>query len=277
LITPSTNLKALHPVEIGSQELPPVDWIVKGLFSMGDKVLCAGESRSFKTWVLVHMCLHVAAGKDWLGMAVPKPRKVLYVDEEMNEATLRRRIKLLAKGAGIELDNKLEGNLLFLNQQGWRLHEAGSVALLKSLEKLNFNPELVVAESVVRIMVGNENSAADVGAFWRNCTPLTTGSQRSVLLSHHLAKTPMQIAPHKNNFDRTRGSGDFGAGCDVHFSLTRPSTAFNFTKLILEKSREEEEKDFPPLTITKASGIGSVTLKPSLSPPVKEHPQGYQS
>src|SRR2546428_575594 len=136
--------------------------------------------------------------------------------------------------------------VLVKEPQPSQLHEKGAVQLLESVKP--FDPEVVIGEAVVRIMVGQENNAGDVGSFWRAVSPLTKESQRAAVFSHHLTKPPNTPGPLRDAFDRTRGSGDFGAGCDIHISLMR-QFPFNFSKLTLEKTREGEEKSVPPATI----------------------------
>ena len=62
---------------------PPVEWDLKPLIMHGGRLLLAGDSASFKSWIVLDILLHVAAGRDWLGYQCPAPRRVLYVDEEM--------------------------------------------------------------------------------------------------------------------------------------------------------------------------------------------------
>jgi regulatory protein RepA len=170
---------------ISTTNLPPLDWVVEPFFVHGDRVVCAGESRAFKTWILLSLGLHVAAGKDWLGFKVGKPRSVLYVDEEMNYRTLVRRVKRIAAGSGIELDSV---PFAAMSQQGVRFHAEAAKNLVANLVPHKFDPEFVIVEALVRVLVGDENEAEDVAQFWRNVIPLTAYNKRTVLFSHHLTK-----------------------------------------------------------------------------------------
>src|SRR5215467_11652791 len=87
--------------EIMQQPVPPVDWMVEGLIAVGDRVVIYGEVASMKSWIALDLGLDIAMGRQWLGsFVVPKARPVLYVDEEMNERTLWRRVRRLGEGAG---------------------------------------------------------------------------------------------------------------------------------------------------------------------------------
>lgn len=237
MLKPTEPAKLLTAEWLDQTALPPLDWLVEPLVVHGDKVIAAGESRAMKTWILLHMQLHIAAGMDWLGFKIPKARKCLYVDEEMNQRTLIRRVKRLAIGAGIPLR---EIDFSCLSQQGWLVSEHGAKHLLSSLKLADFDPDVIFAEALVRVMPGDENAAADVSKFWRHVTPLVERG-KTVLFSHHLTKPSDQPGVPKKTADhRTRGSGDILAGCDSHFSLSRK---WPETQTVLEfwKSREGEE------------------------------------
>src|SRR5687767_2559872 len=100
-LTGAISLVSLQ--EIVTNELPQVDWSVEGLIVNGDRMLLYGEPGSFKSWLLLDLGLHLAAGSRWLGhFNIPSPKKVLYIDEEMSQITLKRRMRRLAIGAGLE-------------------------------------------------------------------------------------------------------------------------------------------------------------------------------
>jgi RecA-family ATPase len=89
--------------DIMREPLAPVEWLVDGIVAPGDRVMVYGEFGAFKSWLLLHLGLHIAAGVRWLGrFNVPTPRRVLYIDEEMHEQTWRRRVQKLAVGAGLD-------------------------------------------------------------------------------------------------------------------------------------------------------------------------------
>ena len=82
---------------IMEEPLAPVEWLVGPFIGLGNRVVLFGEYSAFKSWTLLHLALTIAAGRPWLDrFPVPSPRRILYVDEEMNPRTLRRRVKQLA-------------------------------------------------------------------------------------------------------------------------------------------------------------------------------------
>jgi RecA-family ATPase len=74
---------------IMAENLPTVDWLVTDLIANLDRVMFYGEFVALKTWLLLSLAIAIASGRDWLGtFRTPTPKKVLYVDEEMNERML---------------------------------------------------------------------------------------------------------------------------------------------------------------------------------------------
>lgn len=102
------NLEALQAVTSASRgELPPIlkwdefmpavqsklpDELVEGLLHRGAKMMVAGGSKSFKTWILLHLGLSVAAGVPWWGMKVRQGR-VLYVNMELMRGFCEGRVR----------------------------------------------------------------------------------------------------------------------------------------------------------------------------------------
>ena len=58
-----SSFRSCPLTNIINNELPSVDWLVKGLFAVQDRVLRQGEFGSFKSWLLLDMALHIAAGR----------------------------------------------------------------------------------------------------------------------------------------------------------------------------------------------------------------------
>lgn len=246
------------PSAIASRPLEPVEWLVEPLIAHGDTCVIAGETRAMKSWVLLHMLLHIACGKTWLGHAVPKRRRVLYVDEDMNLRTLVRRIKRLADGAGIDL-SQLDPWFIAINRQAMRFHGGAIYNLLANMAP--YDPEVVACETLARVLVGDENEAASVGQFWNAVNPLVLGARRSFIITHHLSKANRQPGmPPKTEDERTRGSGAILAGCDAHLSLTR---AWPEPRTILKawKSREGEEASEFTVQLSNAGPHGACSQK----------------
>lgn len=64
-------------------------WVVQGMIEQGSVTALAGEPGSGKTFLLLDLALHVAAGRDWFGRKVTRG-VVLYIAAEAAESVQRR-------------------------------------------------------------------------------------------------------------------------------------------------------------------------------------------
>ena len=101
-----------------------------------------------------------------------------------------------------------------------------------------FDPEVIIVESLRRVLVGSENEAKDVGAFWRNVQPILTAG-KTMIISHHMRK-PNALGNNAPR-DRASGSTDILAGADAGFSVQRLSKDAVVIECV--KLREAEETE----------------------------------
>lgn len=221
--------------DIITRELPTVDWLVTGLIGNQDRVVMYGEFGSYKSWLLLDLALAIASAQPWLGQfGVPRPKKVLYVDEEMNERILRRRIKQLSVGVSARNQNT---QFKAMSLGGFTASSAGDVqALIQELQRTDFDPDVIILETLRRVMVGSELDAQPVAAFWSYLRPLQDLG-KTVIISHHMRKPSMQGGSDVRH--RASGSTDILGGADTAFAITRTDRS----RVVLEwvKSRNAEE------------------------------------
>ena len=265
---PGIPPKLISHRHIMDDPIPTVPWLIKPLIATGDKALLYGAWGSFKSWLLMHLALHLAAGVSWLDhFDIPKSKKVLYLDEEMSETTFRRRWQQLAHGAGLA-DVDLSFNLY--SQPGIVLNSQGAHTLLANLERAEFLPDVIVGETIRRLLPGNENEAQDVAQFWRDLTPLL-GDSRTLILSHHMSKpNPGYPKPVR---DRASGSTDIMAGVDAAFAIQKQSSGL--LKVEQVKSRATEEVGAFTVRFACSEQDGPVHLS-LVSPPTHLQPTTNQ-
>ena len=203
--------------DIMTHNLPPIDWLVTDLIANQDRVVVYGEFGSLKSWLLLDLALAIASGQMWLGQfPVPQPRKVLYVDEEMNERTLRRRVMQLSLGT---LAETTDLPFRAMSLCGVSIKSGDDVeTLLKGLVSSGFDPDVIILETLRRVMVGSELDAQDVGEFWRSLRPLQQAG-KTVIISHHMRKPSARGGNAVR--DRASGSTDILGGADAAFAVTR--------------------------------------------------------
>src|SRR5215813_9596169 len=200
-----------------SEAPTPPDWLVEPLMAAGNRVLFYGEWGAFKTWLLIDLALHLAAGTHWLGQfVVPRPRRVLYIDEEMSRAEFRRRAGRLVSGNDLAPSDQLQ----LLSRTGILFDAAGGARLSSDLQASAFDPEVIIVDSLRRVLAGDENRAQDVSAFWRNVEPLSRGGT-TLIFSHHMKKANPDPRASSSPRDRASGSTDIMAGLDTAYAISR--------------------------------------------------------
>lgn len=220
--------------DIIKDALPPVDWLIEPIIANGDRIVVYGQFGSLKSWLLLQLGLSVAAGQPWLStFHIPAPQSVLYVDEEMSVRTLRRRIKRLAMGSGLESESL---SFRVLSQPGITFDARGAATLLTGLAQQSFNPNVILIETLRRVLCGNENDAEAVSAFWKNIEPLRA-SGKTVIISHHMRK-PYKEGEQNSRY-RASGSTDILAGADSAYAIELEEESL--LRMTCVKSRNAEE------------------------------------
>lgn len=232
---------------------------MKSVVAAHERVLLYGEYGSLKSWVLLHVGLHIAAGRKWLdNFDVPKARAVLYVDEEMSEYTLRSRITRLVQGADMSVDNL---PFCVSSREGVRMTEMGGAILLDRVARAEYKPEVIIMESMRRVLVGDEKEAMDVSGFWRAAEPILKAGM-VFIISHHMRK-PRAEGPDEARY-RASGTTDLIAGSDSAWAMTR--TGQNTTTLEAIRIRLAEEPKPFSVEFEFAPDTGPVTARLGLPP-----------
>nr|WP_281721754.1 AAA family ATPase [Nitrosomonas nitrosa] len=217
------------------EPLPPIDWLVESLIPIQSRTIVFGEYRSMKSWTLLYLSLHIAAGRKWLDtFAIPQAKPVLYIDEEMPEHELRRRVKRMGEGMRLH-----EASIPFcaVSHLGVRFHEDKVEALLAELRTAGFDPDIIVVETLRRVLDGSENEATHVAGFWHSVTPILAAG-KTLIVSHHMRKPNLQHSEAVRH--RASGSTDILAGADLAYAITRDD---NQLTIRCEKNRVAPEID----------------------------------
>ena len=198
------------------EPLPPIEWLVEPLIPTQSRTIVFGEYRSMKSWTLLDLSLHIAAGRPWLDtFDISEPRSVLYIDEEMPVHELRRRVKRMGEGMGLQ-----DGSIPFraVSHLGIRFTEEKVEGLLADLLLVGFDPDIIVVETLRRVLVGSENEATHVAEFWHSASPILVAG-KTLIISHHMKKP--NLLKHEPTRHRASGSTDILAGADMAYAIVR--------------------------------------------------------
>lgn len=186
------------------------DWQVDKIISEGGISMIAGTKKSNKSFLALYMAVCVSTGQPVLGKYEVKKGRVLYIDEENGEVETKNRLKRVMDGLGVK-----ECDMDFLIYKDLKLEHRKNSVLRKRQQ--NFikkyiderKPVLIICDSMVRFMLGEENSSSDVREVFDFIKPFKENT--SWLLLHHTPKGKLDA----------RGSGDWFAMVDDALVLQR--------------------------------------------------------
>ncbi len=202
---PKTPTKKLG--ETLKNGVPEIKWRVEQMVPERGVIILGGASGSYKTFAAQDLALSVSTGRDFLTQYPSKQCPVLYIDEENGDITLYSRFSELSKGREISHEELNNINVSIFNNI--KLDTKNSGLILKSLIE-STNARLIILDSMVRLMEGEEDKARDVRRIFETIKDVLNDYEDvSFLILHHTAKAV------RNGLNSLRGSGDFAAFADV--------------------------------------------------------------
>jgi hypothetical protein len=165
--------------------LPPPEWLIQGLLPERGLIVPFGPPKSGKTFIVLSMCLHIAAGQDWFGHPVKQGAVVYIAGEGSGGLQIRLRAMRAAYQIGVD-----EPFFAITRAVNFRL--AGEVAALAAAIRATVGGlpvRMVVIDTLARAMPGaDENSAQEVGLVIAGCDALRDTLGCSTMPIHHSGK-----------------------------------------------------------------------------------------
>ncbi len=189
--------------EFANLKVKKPDWIVEDFVIKNSSSMFVGCDKSSKSMLALHLALCVATDSLFLDMFPVKKGRVLYIDEENGETDLHDRYIRMLRSMNLEsadVDFMIFKNVK-LDDNKWQKPIKDYVEGRK--------PSLIICDSVVRFMIGNEDKAQDVRKIFDFIKPLLKDT--SFLILHH--------SPH--GVKRARGSADWACQVSISFILER--------------------------------------------------------
>jgi hypothetical protein len=227
LDTVADALKAAgEAVEGGGEQIPSTDAadyleaeptahdpIIDGVFELGDKVELIGGSKRRKSFAAIEIAVHVATGRDWLGLHIPNPRRVVFVNLELRDKWIHRRIRRACRAHGID-SAALRGRLFVVNARG-----RGATVRARLVEIARRDrAELVIVDPRYKLHLPGEAENAGEGiAGILDLFDRVAESGPAVIAVHH---DPKGDAGDRAIADRGGGSSWAGRDVDARLTLT---------------------------------------------------------
>ena len=205
-----------------------VHWIVKGLIPADATGILFGQTGTYKSFVAIDLCLHVAHGLPWCDHKTSKG-SVFYIAGE-GGAGLYRRIEAWHISRGLDPEN----GKLFVCPTPIALNEpqnSSEVMLnIKKIEETAGTPKLIVIDTLSQNFSGMENDSSDIADYMRTLIYEIRNHfpSSSILLIHHTGH---------NNQDRMRGAYSLIANSDFVYKLDGSNY---LTTLTAQKMKDSE-------------------------------------
>jgi RecA-family ATPase len=240
------------------EQLADLEWLIDGILPADRLALLWGQRNTFKTFIALDMALAIATGKPWQGRRT-KPGSVLYISGE-GQSSLGLRTKAWRRSRNVEqfAPNQVR---FITDPTRFRNHDEVN-RLLRDLEREEFQPRLVVVDTLARSFGGGEeNGSVDMGQFIDGIELVRRTTQATVLVLHH---------PDSTN-KKPRGHTSLEAAMDTSIRTKNAST----TKVTLNCARQKEAEEFEDIRFDRKVihlGDGKSSLVP-----VAQEQSGRQS
>ena len=195
-----------------AKPLPPPDWIIPDLIAKGMKCDLIGKSKTRKTFMSLQLASCVSTGHDFLGIAIPTPHKVAYINLELMDYFLQERLRGQIDGLGLEN----LGNLVLANIRGKGRQLRDKAKDVASQLKV-FGCELVIIDPQYKLLTADEDENSGAGMQGILDFRDALAEDFAVLLVAHDTKGEVG---HKSITDRGSGTGFLGRDFDFRFVLT---------------------------------------------------------
>ncbi len=223
--------------DLFKEGIQPISWRVENIIPCGGIVIFGGSSGNYKTWLAMDLTMAIVTGTKFLGHFDTVKGTVLYIDEENGRQRIFNRFKQLKYGNA--LHNEIFDNLHLSISNLIKLNTEDATNLTAIIEYIK--PDVVIIDSMVRCMQGDEDKSKDVRRIFDNLKPiLTENPDISFLILHHTTKGK------NRGMDTLRGSGDFAAFANVILMFTARK---NYIHVEVVKNRDMDISEMPAFGI----------------------------
>lgn len=162
-------------------------YVVKNVIGANTLAVLYGESGSGKSHVALDIAMNVTQGSTTLGCKTSKGA-VLYIAAEgahglTNRLAAARERGLIAPGAPLAIVNRAVQMNIETGDPEALIRTVADVA-----NTTGETVQLVIIDTLARCIVGDENTAADMGRFVQACDWLRHATPAAVLIVHHAGK-----------------------------------------------------------------------------------------
>lgn len=186
--------------------------LISGILREGCKMIITGDSKAGKTCLSQNLAVCIAEGRPWLGKFPCQQGKVLYINLEVEAASLFYRFKAMYHAMGIKISDKGGTNIVPWNLRGY------AAPIDKLAPKIirrcrNTGPyKAIIIDPLYKVQQGDENSAQAISDFCNALDKIAHDTGAAVIYDHH---HPKGTSGDRKVIDRGAGSGVFSRDADA--------------------------------------------------------------
>lgn len=251
--------------------LPPVSWLIKGLFISGGTNFIYGDSGAGKSFIALEMCIAIAEGKPWHGMRT-KQRPVVYLALE-GQAGIRQRLNAWAKVNG----RKPPGSFFVYSPQGMDMgNSMHQQAVVAAINKMGLIEPVLFVDTFAQAFPGlKENASEDMSLALYALQSVKNELNGSLIVAHHTGKTPgAGLRGHSSMAAAADGAmlvsrdGDNRSWLATKVKDGADNTGATFTLEVIHTDLRDEDGELVTSCYIKAGEVihGLKSDKPKLHP-----------
>lgn len=205
---PKEEYETISLKELLTYDFPEEEWLIDKFLPSSGFVFISGESGTGKSFLALSMAKAVADSTSFLDKFESQQAQTLIIDKENG----LRRMQTRMKGLSVSTPEHIH---LLKYPEKFSLEDEGFMQAIQNFIEVN-KVRLVILDSFIDVIVGNENSSTDVSVVLNALRSISTDV--CWLILHHEAKPIPRFT--KTAGQRMRGSGNILAQIDYQFATT---------------------------------------------------------
>jgi hypothetical protein len=202
------NVVIRDATSIEDRDIPPPDQIIPGLADRGDKLFIIGSSKAKKSFFTLQMATHIASGgKSQLPFEMDGPKRVLYLNLEIQDDHFERRYQRMVKRLSMR-GCILAGTLSIAHRRGKPLSDDEIIATAKALRA-----EVIIIDPAYKLMGWDEKDLTPMLCMFDR---IVVETKSLLVIVHHEKKG---VAGDRQGIDRGSGDGKMSRDYDAAILL----------------------------------------------------------
>jgi len=203
------EVSILSFLEVINKEFPDIPWDVESVFESSTINMISAPPNQYKSWIVQHVAICLAQGKDVFGKFKTKKQNVLVINEEDNLRMIKdRSLKMI--------DEVSDLGIHFMVMSGFKVDGESIDKVCDEAEKRDVT--FIIFDSLRSVHNANENDSQAMQEIM-DLFKILTRKGFTVLFTHHNRKKPFGKNGNKDDLgEESRGSTAINAAVHGHLS-----------------------------------------------------------